>query len=131
MFFSLLGLLIGITTYSVTQCILSSFSEYNLEISANLSTYASVILGFLLMGFTVLFSYSDKSFFKGWKNSGHFNTWFFNYILALVFSVIVLLFSFIVLVDYTYLPLAFAFFSISIFFTILIFLPIFFSIHRI
>lgn len=130
-FFTLLGLLTGILTYRITQSYLSILIKHNDSFSANLSAYASVIIGFLLMGFTVLFSYSDKAAFKGWKNSGHFNTWIIIYIFALLSNVIVLFFSFLILVQPILIPFALGFFVTSITFTILVFAPIFFSVYRV
>lgn len=83
------------------------------------------------MGFTVLFSYSDKTAFKGWKISGHFNTWITIYISALLSNVIVLFFSFLILVEPTVIPFAFGFFVASITFTVLVFVPMFFFVYRI
>lgn len=122
----ILSLLIGIAT----SCLLNNFfggtgALYKDSISSNLATYASITLGFLLTGFTVLMIYSEKASFQGWKESGHFTTWRVIYVASLLVSMIVLVFAFLILKYPELIKVSFGFLAMSLSLTIFSFIPIF------
>jgi len=93
--------------------------------SSNLATISSIALGFLLTGFAVMMSYSDKAFFKVWADNNGFAIWKTLYFSSLFCNILVLMSSFIILLYPNLLEIVIAVLSFSLTITAFVFIPVF------
>lgn len=105
--------------------IICKIEKQNVAISGNIATYSSIILGFLLTGFAVLMSYSEKEFFKAWKKSGGLAAWKLFYILSLISNFTLLVLSFALLICPNFIAITFSVMTFSLLDSALVFLPVF------
>ena len=126
----LLTLATYLTFNQISDEIICKIEKQNVAISGNVATYASIMLGFLLTGFAVLMSYSEKAFFKAWENSGGLVAWKIFYFLSLLSNFTFLVLSFVLLICPNAIGITFSVITFSFLDSALVFLPVFNAVLR-